>query len=444
MMDGADIAKLLSSKGPVVKCVLLRATPTTTADGLEKMQDSKPKAKAKAQEEQDSKPEAAAADNEEKKDSESEVPQERRVVLFDQMEEIEIDTTPSKSMVQKCLGGAFTFLGQYEDDGIVLMVRKTNQAEMDNDDDDDDDEPFDREEALKDLKSLQLSELHDICRDREIDTVGMLEKDDLINEILEYLESNQPQPLNPHQLQPPLHKAKVRGDILIMKVAATEEELDQQDGQGTPVVIPSNEEFFLDYTKEEYIKFASRTDIVEQDPPAQDEEDNAQEAEDDEEDDDEEEDDEEEGGGAFALGEDEEIAEEDKSAMLNLVMNEVLRQYREDNGRGPDTRELLELRSAIAKQLNVDVLELDAVAADWNKKAKENGNSGDRKVAFSPGVKTGEEEVEDSNGATSSDEPPAKKLKFSPDEEEKESEELESLDQKVEAKVDMTTGDDEQ
>ena len=43
------------------------------------------------------------------------------------------------------------------------------------------------------------------------------------------------------------------------------------------------------------------------------------------------------------LGEDDDIDDEDKAAMFNLVMNEVLRQYREENGRGPDTKELLEM-----------------------------------------------------------------------------------------------------
>ena len=69
------------------------------------------------------------------------------------------------------------------------------------------------------------------------------------------------------------------------------------------------------------------------------------------------------------LGEDDDIDDEDKAAMFNLVMNEVLRQYREENGRGPDTKELLEMRAAIAKELDVKVAEIDADQADWNKRA---------------------------------------------------------------------------
>ena len=57
---------------------------------------------------------------------------ESREILVALMEEIEIDTTPSKSMVAKTLGGPFTFLGQYEDEGIVLMIRK---QEEENDED---------------------------------------------------------------------------------------------------------------------------------------------------------------------------------------------------------------------------------------------------------------------------------------------------------------------
>ena len=42
-------------------------------------------------------------------------------------------------------------------------------------------------------------------------------------------------------------------------------------------------------------------------------------------------------------------------------MNEVLRQYREEHGRGPHTHELLELRSTIAKELNVEISEIEMI-----------------------------------------------------------------------------------
>eukprot|EP00957_Ditylum_brightwellii_P024771 1871950-Ditylum_brightwellii.AAC.1 len=149
-------------------------------------------------------------------------------------------------MVSKILGGPFTFLGQYEDEGIMIMVRRADNSQS--------------EEG----------------------------------------EENLP-PLNLHKLQPPFHNAEVRGDILLMRVAPTNEEDDDanediddkedvdnaekegkiesneeeseskgdndeevtEEGEGPiDTHVPSNDEFFLDYTKEEYLKFASRTDIV--------------------------------------------------------------------------------------------------------------------------------------------------------------------------------------
>ena len=82
------------------------------------------------------------------------------------------------------------------------------------------------------------------------------------------------------------------------------------------------------------------------------------------------------------MGEDgDEIDEEDKSAMFNLVMNEVLRQYREDHGRGPNTKELLELRANIANELDVKVAQVSEADADWDKKAKATPPSA-KKIAF--------------------------------------------------------------
>ena len=50
-----------------------------------------------------------------------------------------------------------------------------------------------------------------LCHERDIDTEDMVEKADLVDALVKY-EKNLP-PINPHQLQPPLHKAVVRGDI---------------------------------------------------------------------------------------------------------------------------------------------------------------------------------------------------------------------------------------
>ena len=75
----------------------------------------------------------------------------------DKTKEVVVDTTPKLGSVQKLLGGAISFLGQYENEGTVVIVLR-DQANVD-------------------------------------------------------------RPLNKHRLQPPLHKEVVKGDILIMKVA---------------------------------------------------------------------------------------------------------------------------------------------------------------------------------------------------------------------------------
>merc|ERR1711865_999094 len=92
--------------------------------------------------------------------------------------------------------------------------------------------------------------------------------------------------------------------------------------------------------------------------------------------------------------EEEEIDETDKSAMLNLVMNEVLRQYREENGRGPNTQELLNLRANIAKELDVEIAQV--IDGDFDKKANDNVPSA-KKIAFDPKRDTIKEYVPDPN-----------------------------------------------
>lgn len=339
-LDSKDIAKVLSSDGPVVKCVLLKA-PRPPGNG-----DTKPSANSTDGES------SPPSDND--KDGETPTPPTPRVILKDLMEEIEVDTTPSKSMVSQVLGGPFTFLGQYEDEGIVLMIRKL---------------PIDLDaEELADLKP---SLLRDLCKDRDISMDNMLEKSDLIKALTDWSKRADP-PFNPHQLQPPLHNERVRGDILVLKVAETKEELDSEDAP-THMEIPSNDEFFLNYRLDEYIQFASRTDIPEFEVKS--DEDGEGSADEDEEGDEAPEaaageDDDDEEGLPIRPGDEEELDDEDKAAMFNLVMNEVLRQYREEHGRGPDTKELLEMRATIAKELDVKVAEIDAEQADWNKHAK--------------------------------------------------------------------------
>ncbi|KAL3936148.1 MAG: hypothetical protein SGBAC_008468 [Bacillariaceae sp.] len=253
-------------------------------------------------------------------------------------------------MVSKMLGGSFTFLGQYEDEGVVLMIRNIPE----------DAAPFEKE----DLACEKLSYLRSLCDQRDINMDAMLEKNDLVNALIK--DSELP-PVSPHLLQPPLNKKVVRGDILILKVAETEEELDDEDesSEAPDVNVPSNDEFFLDYTKSQYIAFASRTDIEEvssEDEQASEEEEEGEESE------------------AYQLGPNETIDEEDKSAMFNLVMNEVLRHYREENGRGPNTHELLELRASIAKELDVEVPNIEIV--DWNEKINKKSKNPGRRITF--------------------------------------------------------------
>ena len=229
-------------------------------------------------------------------------------------------------------------------------------------------------------------------------------------------------PVNCHELQPPLDRVKVRGDILLMRVAETEEVLDGGSGESsntsgsgsgrggkndtdyekevmdaqeddeeregetttntdtgastTPkeVHVPTNDEFFLDYTKEEYLKFAARTDIV---APEIMEEESSEEEEGEESDEEVEggngnaDDDEDEDFDPGENGSDEEDydSEEHQVGMMNMILGHMLRKFREENGRGPDALELLEMRKALADRLGVDVPPVDEEACDWDKKS---------------------------------------------------------------------------
>lgn len=192
--------------------------------------------------------------------------------------DVQVDTTPKKQMVQKILGGSFTFLGQYEDEGIVLMVRR-------------------------DQDEVQL-------------------------------------PTNNHKLQPPFHETTVKGDILALKVAPEGEEGDENINMNK-----ANDEFFLNYTKDEYVKFEARTDIKTVTPTktaatAEEEDVEFSEGEDDEDDEEEME------------GEDDSEDEEDgEGGFLELLMGQVLQRFQQDNGRMPDEQELAALQSAISQKL---------------------------------------------------------------------------------------------
>eukprot|EP00978_Attheya_sp_CCMP212_P029453 scaffold104684_cov45-Attheya_sp.AAC.1 len=210
LLGGQDIAALLGSSGPVVKCVLLRSTPSNANADDVKTQSTKDDGPIQESSESESESETNAGtskkrksdaishvttpatkpETEESQKTEQQSSEKATVTptngvatssddgtnsggrrpyepLVEWMEELEVDTTPRKSMVAHLLGGPFTFLGQYEEEGIMVIVRR----------------PTSREE----VESLSI---------------------------------------NPHQLQPPLDQVQVYGDILLMRVAPTNEILD--------------------------------------------------------------------------------------------------------------------------------------------------------------------------------------------------------------------------
>ena len=274
-------------------------------------------------------------------------------VLEELIEEIEIDTTPSRNHVTQVLGGPFTFLGQWPSAGTVAIIRKDFLSDL-----------------PSDLKQLPIRDLRNHCKELEIDTSLIIEKAELVAALEE--KRNDALPLNPHRLQPPLHNLDARGDILVLKVAETREELDDEDEECTLETL-TNEEFFLNYTREEYLHFASRTDIVEQEPSPSgseatddandteevgDEIDNADDEACGSEDADEATDDqgeEEEEDEDYEWEESEEL---DKHGLLNIILGGVIEKFREDNGRGPNTEEVLDLRRAVAAELDLEIPEL--------------------------------------------------------------------------------------
>ena len=62
---------------------------------------------------------------------ESKPEEDRKPVLTQLITELPVDTTPKKSMVSQILGGPFTFLGQYEQEGTMVMIRQQPQVEPD-------------------------------------------------------------------------------------------------------------------------------------------------------------------------------------------------------------------------------------------------------------------------------------------------------------------------
>jgi hypothetical protein len=344
-LHGTDIAAILKATGPTVKCVLLKHM----------MKSGK-----------DVHPHLAALHEKEAKSDEESLPgkDHAREVLTELIEEVTVDTTPAKNEVQKLLGAKFTFLGQYASEGTVVMARC----------------------PLPDnLQNCSVKELRELCEDNHLDTSNMLEKPEMVSALLEA----QP-PLNPHKLQPPLHGLAVSGDILIMKVAETDEVLDEEGGEAKEVEPMSNEEFFLDYTKDEYVSFASRTDIV----AAATHKKEGVESKGEEHEEEEEEEDKDEGAGGGNEDDEEEdeeflpMGEEDeRRAMLNFVLGGVIKRFREDNERGPNTEELLELRRQVAAKMDMeDLLPKETGEDDRKRSARGDVPPSPKRVKFEAAV----------------------------------------------------------
>jgi len=193
--------------------------------------------------------------------------------------QISINTAPKERAVEKTLGGPFTFLGQYEDLGIIAIALKTAEEDMSN---------------------------------------------------VKNSESNESSPANEHVLQPPLHEIKgITGDILLMKVK--HEEADEET------------EFFLDLTREEYLEFASRTDIVATVATKEKDDDIVMENEEDEDDEEEMEE--------YDGEEDSEDEEVGEAEMFETIMGHIVQRFVAQNGRDPDAAELLTMRRALTQKL---------------------------------------------------------------------------------------------
>lgn len=322
-LQGIDIAKVLRSEGPIVTCVVLRATPKPSADNVEE--------------------------------------------AF--VEEIQIDTTPKKNSVEELLGGPFTFIGQYEEEGIMLMARRGWIYGED-----------DEEDA-----------------------------------------SEKGRILNPHKLQPPFNKTRVYGDILVLKVAEVEDPLDEDHdttAKKAAVEVTSNDDFFLDYTKESYLAFAARTDVVPPEALPVDEEEDTVEAEQND-------DDEEEDAGEWS-GEDDDDEEEDEEgaqeAMMQLILSSVLKGFQAKHDRDPTEEELVVLKLTVAQKLGMMLPGMEGDDGEEEGDEEENEGSAEEEAA-SPAVseESAQENAErkrsgdDTLDVDETAKPNAKKIKFDTD-----------------------------
>ena len=105
------------------------------------------------------------------------------------------------------------------------------------------------------------------------------------------------------------------------------------------------------------MKFAIRTDVVAPTIEAPDDNDDDEEEDSNVEDEDEEADgDEEDDEEDYEVGIDD-LDEKEKPALLNLILGELLRKFRTEHGRGPDSEELLKIRRQVAEKLGMHLEE---------------------------------------------------------------------------------------
>lgn len=299
------------------------------------------------------------------------------------VEEIKMDTTPKKNEGEKILGGPFTFIGQYEEEGIMLMAKKGC-----------------------------------VIYDAE-------EEEDEENQAANDNKPNDNSNMNPHKLQPPFDKSKIFGDILVLKVAEVDDPLDDdcddapEQAVGT-VSVASNGDFFLDYTKDEYLKFAARTDVVPPALPSDAEEEEEEECGDNDNDEEENEEEDE-----WSGGEGEEDEEEAQAGMMQMLMVAVLRKFQEENGRGPSSEELLVLKMTIAQKLGMELPDMEATEEEEGEAEDENDDDTttekEGRTDEDASNESEQSQKRDADATTVKDcEPAAKKVKIGGEQEKKE------------------------
>ena len=179
-IGATDIREVMKSQGPIVNTVILRCRPSTSNDE----EDSKPAAIETAEKQRSTEDAQESATEGEEKPA--------RIILKDLIEEMKIDTTPSKSKVSEALGGPFTFLGQYEDEGIVLMIRnfpddlEADLKEIYEQQEEDSEDKADFSFADQLSKNFNIKALKAVCFQRDIETEMMTEKRELVQALVDY------------------------------------------------------------------------------------------------------------------------------------------------------------------------------------------------------------------------------------------------------------------